>query len=97
MSASRAINWFAAVCSHRLPHLGLGLGWADAHHIWHWADGGPTNLNNLDLLCGHHHDLIHHTPWTVTITNGRPVFTPPPHTTPRTHVNGVMHRRRLSP
>ena len=57
--------------------------WADAHHIRHWADGGPTNLTNLILLCGHHHDLIHHTLWTVTITNGRPVFTPPPHTTPR--------------
>ena len=57
--------------------------WAHAHHIKHWADGGPTNLNNLVLLCGHHHDLIHHTPWTVTITHGRPTFTPPPHTTPR--------------
>ena len=57
--------------------------WAHAHHIKHWADGGPTNLNNLVLLCGHHHDLIHHTPWTVTITHDRPAFTPPPHTTPR--------------
>ena len=55
--------------------------WADGHHIDHWADGGPTTLNNLVLLCGHHHDVIHHTLWTVTITNGRPVFTPPPKTT----------------
>ncbi len=54
--------------------------WADAHHIHHWADGGPTTVTNLVLLCGHHHDLIHHTPWAVTITNGRPVFTPPPET-----------------
>ncbi|WP_420445891.1 DUF222 domain-containing protein [Candidatus Poriferisodalis sp.] len=30
----------------------------DAHHIWHWAHGGPTNLVNLALLCHkHHHDL----------------------------------------
>ena len=52
--------------------------WANAHHITHWADNGPTALNNLVLLCGHHHDLIHHSAWTVTITAGRPVFTPPP-------------------
>ncbi len=51
--------------------------WANAHHITHWADGGRTALNNLVLLCDHHHDLIHHSAWTVTITNGRPVFTPP--------------------
>ena len=52
--------------------------WADAHHIHHWANGGPTALTNLVLLCGHHHDLIHHTRWTVRISDGRPVFTPPP-------------------
>jgi hypothetical protein len=51
--------------------------WADAHHIWHWADGGPTALDNLVLLCNHHHDVIHHTAWHVAIENGRPVFTPP--------------------
>lgn len=51
--------------------------WADAHHIQHWADGGPTALDNLVLLCGHHHDLIHHTDWTVRIIDGRPVFARP--------------------
>jgi hypothetical protein len=51
--------------------------WADAHHIRHWADGGPTALNNLVLLCDHHHDVLHHTDWAVTIEAGRPVFTPP--------------------
>lgn len=34
-------------------------GWCDSHHIQHWADGGPTNLDNLLLLCAHHHTLIH--------------------------------------
>jgi len=29
------------------------------------------------LLCDHHHDVIHHTDWNVTIHDGRPVFTPP--------------------
>jgi len=51
------------------------------HHIRHWADGGATSLDNLVLLCEHHHDLIHHTTWTVRIADGRPVFTPPPERT----------------
>ncbi len=31
----------------------------DGHHIRHWADGGQTNLDNLVLLCRHHHRLLH--------------------------------------
>ncbi len=31
----------------------------DAHHIWHWIDGGPTNLDNLVLLCHRHHHHLH--------------------------------------
>ncbi len=33
--------------------------WVDAHHIVHWARGGETKLENLVLLCGHHHRLVH--------------------------------------
>jgi hypothetical protein len=31
----------------------------DGHHIVHWADGGETKLDNLVLLCRHHHRLLH--------------------------------------
>jgi hypothetical protein len=31
----------------------------DAHHIRHWADGGDTSIDNLVLLCRHHHRLVH--------------------------------------
>lgn len=31
----------------------------DAHHIHHWSEGGETSLENLVLLCRHHHRLIH--------------------------------------
>jgi Domain of unknown function (DUF222)/HNH endonuclease len=30
-----------------------------AHHIRHWARGGPTSLDNLVQLCSHHHRLVH--------------------------------------
>jgi HNH endonuclease len=33
--------------------------WCDAHHVVHWADGGPTRLENLMLLCRRHHRAIH--------------------------------------
>ena len=31
----------------------------DAHHICHWSAGGETSLDNLMLLCGRHHKLVH--------------------------------------
>jgi hypothetical protein len=30
-----------------------------AHHIQHWARGGPTSLENLVQLCSYHHRLVH--------------------------------------
>jgi hypothetical protein len=33
--------------------------YVDAHHIEHWAEGGATSLDNLTLLCSHHHRLLH--------------------------------------
>ncbi|WP_406077540.1 DUF222 domain-containing protein [Micromonospora sp. NBC_00858] len=52
--------------------------WCDAHHIRHWADGGPTSLTNALLLCGHHHRHIHHSDWTVRLGgDGHPEFVPP--------------------
>jgi len=29
------------------------------HHVKHWADGGPTDLDNLVLLCSTHHKAVH--------------------------------------
>jgi hypothetical protein len=33
--------------------------WADAHHLVHWVDGGPTDVSNAALLCGRHHTIVH--------------------------------------
>ena len=38
----------------------------DAHHIHHWMDGGETALDNLVLLCRHHHRLLHEGGFTLT-------------------------------
>jgi hypothetical protein len=37
-----------------------------AHHIRHWEDGGPTDLDNLVLLCPYHHRLYHRGGITIT-------------------------------
>jgi len=52
--------------------------WTEKHHIKPWAEGGPTNLDNLCLLCDHHHDRINTGGWTITMRHGLPWFTPPP-------------------
>jgi hypothetical protein len=48
------------------------------HHIRHWAEGGPTDLGNLVLMCAHHHRLLHRSGWEVRIApDGLPEFLPP--------------------
>jgi hypothetical protein len=37
---------------HQTAHL-------DAHHRTPWSHGGSTDLDNLILLCGRHHTLVH--------------------------------------
>ncbi len=66
-----------------------------AHHIVHWAVGGKTDLDNLALLCGHHHRVIHHTPWQMRLnpTDRRPEFKPPP--TLRTDSAWIRYQSRL--
>ncbi|MFJ9787614.1 DUF222 domain-containing protein [Amycolatopsis sp. NPDC101161] len=48
------------------------------HHIHHWSEGGRTDLNNLVLMCAHHHRLLHRSGWEVRIAaDGLPEFLPP--------------------
>jgi len=50
----------------------------DAHHIMHWADGGETSMDNLTLLCRHHHRLVHEGGFSVAMGVGGQVrFTKP--------------------
>jgi hypothetical protein len=36
-----------------------------AHHRQHWAHGGETSLDNLVLLCFHHHRFVHEGGYTI--------------------------------
>ena len=40
----------------------------------HWIDGGETRLENLVLLCGAHHRLLHHGAFCIMIEDGDGVF-----------------------
>ncbi len=62
--------------------------WGQAHHRVHWADGGPTDLDNLLWLCPHHHRFVHERGWRIegdpddqvvfVRPNGRTMSTGPP-------------------
>lgn len=58
------------------PGCGRPPGWCDAHHVIHWADGGPTALANLVLLCRPHHRMVHRG-FEVRMEGGRPRFRRP--------------------
>ncbi|OGT74161.1 MAG: hypothetical protein A3H44_13605 [Gammaproteobacteria bacterium RIFCSPLOWO2_02_FULL_57_10] len=47
--------------------------YVDAHHVQHWCDGGETKLDNLVLLCRHHHRLLHQEGYEI-VRNGDGAF-----------------------
>ena len=62
----------------RFPGCDRPHTWCDAHHGVHWADGGPTAVPNLLLLCRRHHRLIHRPRgFSLELLDGRPVFRRP--------------------
>jgi hypothetical protein len=73
------------------PDCDRPLAWCDAHHLWHWVDGGPTDLANLALLCRAHHRAVHEGGWQLTRgPDGRFTATPGP-------PGHRRHRRRSHP
>ena len=70
----------------------------EVHHITPWARGGPTNMDNLSVLCRYHNrtnddDPERHNRGRIHMRNGTPTWvsprgTPVPNTT---HQYGAMH------
>ncbi|MGH7389539.1 MAG: DUF222 domain-containing protein [Candidatus Rokuibacteriota bacterium] len=57
---------------------GCGVRFGQGHHIRHWAQGGPTTLSNLSLLCRRHHRAVHEEGFQVERqSNGELVFRRP--------------------
>jgi hypothetical protein len=79
---------------------GCGLPFGQGHHIQHWAQGGPTTLSNLALLCRRHHRAVHEEGFQVerqadgelrfTRPDGRPLPQVPPPPVVGTDPEGVL-------
>ncbi|GAA2732356.1 hypothetical protein GCM10009867_08060 [Pedococcus aerophilus] len=41
------------------PGCSKPAAWTDAHHLVHWVDGGPSDIDNAALLCRAHHTVVH--------------------------------------
>ena len=86
-------------CSH--------TAYTEAHHIWHWANGGPTDLSNLVLVCVKHHKAIHdhhlkvilHDSGRVEVqrADGTPIMRPPRTRLPRPHAPPPHQPRQRPP
>ena len=55
---------------------GCGVPFGQGHHIHHWAQGGPTTLSNLALLCRRHHRAVHEEGYQVDRRAGRRAAVP---------------------
>jgi hypothetical protein len=48
----------------RFPGCGTNA-FTQAHHVQWWSHGGPTDLENLVLVCSFHHRLVHEYGWAI--------------------------------
>jgi hypothetical protein len=51
--------------------------WTQSHHLKHWIRGGPTELENLVLLCHRHHWKLHEGGWQLVRSDDGFVAVPP--------------------
>jgi len=51
--------------------------WCDGHHVNWWRHGGRTDIDDLALVCGRDHTLIHLGVWDLTMIDGIPWARPP--------------------
>jgi hypothetical protein len=49
----------------------------DAHHLIYWTRGGPTDLDNLVLLCSRHHWMVHEGAWQIARDDSGRILTIP--------------------
>lgn len=87
----------AALIARDRACIGCGAkaAWCQSHHIIHWQDKGPTDLENLCLLCSRCHHRVHDKDWEVhRNAEGEFVLRPPPPGTRRSRRARKPYRRR---
>jgi hypothetical protein len=72
----RALNVRDKGC--RWPGCDRSASYTSGHHLVQWTKGGPTDLDNLTLLCRRHHWLVHEGGWQLVKTDDGPMHAVPP-------------------
>ncbi|TMG07807.1 MAG: DUF222 domain-containing protein [Chloroflexi bacterium] len=70
---SRALKARDGHC--RWPGCERSASMCDGHHLVHWINGGPTDLDNLVLLCRRHHRMVHEGGWQLIKTEHQKIVT----------------------
>ncbi|MCE2527674.1 MAG: DUF222 domain-containing protein [Actinomycetia bacterium] len=74
---------------------GADPAWCQAHHVVPWAADGPTDIDNMVLLCSRCHHRVHDQNWEVIQTpSGKYVLQPPPTSNRRSLPIKTSRRRR---
>ncbi|MBY4209009.1 DUF222 domain-containing protein [Rhodococcus fascians] len=69
--------------------------WCQAHHIKFWEHSGPTDLDNLALVCGECHRLVHHGDWQLLMGDDGHLYAIPPESVdPKQQPLPSYHRRK---
>lgn len=71
----RALAARDSCCS--FPGCTAPPGWVQVHHIEPWQTGGPTDLTNMTLVCGHHHRQFERQGWDCVMIDSVPHWRPP--------------------
>jgi hypothetical protein len=49
----------------RFPGCRVDVSRCQPHHVLHWFLGGPTDPDNLVMLCARHHRMVHEGNWRI--------------------------------
>ena len=79
-------------CSH--PGCDMPGYLCQVHHINDWAQGGPTDIDNLTFACPQHHKLLDKGWQTRKLPNGRTQWIPPPQLQLPSTTNNFHHPER---
>lgn len=78
----------------RYPGCYRPVNYTETHHIFYWYNGGPTDADNLLLLCSRHHHHVHrHKIQVKLLPNGHVHFTWPDGTHRETQPRGAPPKR----